>query len=95
MISILVVLPGGSPRWEEILQVAAFNTHDRIEGGVAILFGWVGVKDRLKRGTFLWDRFQEFSEEYPCDGVKCRGSRHRWWVQVEEWYREAEGWPVS
>ena len=36
------------------------------------MFRCVGVKDRSKRGAFLWDRFQEFAEEYPCDGVECR-----------------------
>jgi hypothetical protein len=36
------------------------------------LFRRVEVKDRSKRGAFLWDRFQEFAEEYPCDDVECR-----------------------
>lgn len=46
---ILIGCGAGCPDWtpfgEEVLQVAAFGSHNRVEGCVSVLFGCVGADD--------------------------------------------------
>ncbi len=44
------------------MQISAFDAHDGIEGGVAILFRRIGVKDRSKGGAFFWDCFEKLAK---------------------------------